>query len=92
MKKPLIIFFIFVIINLFNCDTQNGAEEPKCCQNTTNQQIVVEFTSTVVEHEFIVHFTNYYKQETRNKYIKSVLENSEVNNAYPNNFDIFSIT
>lgn len=80
MKRAFITFFIFVIINLFNCDTQNGAkEETECCQNATNQQIVVEFSSTVVEHEYIVHFINYYKQETRSKYIKSLLDNySEV--------------
>lgn len=78
MRRTFIIFFIFVIINLFNCDTKNGAEESKCCQNTTNKEIVVEFTSTVVEHEFIVHFKNYENSITRSKYIKSVLDNSEV--------------
>lgn len=78
MRRAFIIFFIIVIINLFNCDTHNGAEESKCCQNATNQQIVVEFSSTVVEHEYIVHFIHYYMQETRSNYIKSVLDNSEV--------------
>lgn len=78
-KRTFIIFFLLSIIKLLNCDTHNDANEAKCCNNATNQQIVVEFTSAVVEHEYIVHFKNYYKQETRSNYIKKALENSEVN-------------
>lgn len=87
MKRKLsfLIFFI-VILNLFNfnyCDKKSSENaeniETKCCRNITNQQIQVEFTSNVVEHEYIVHFKNYYKKDSRSKFIRSALDNSEVN-------------
>lgn len=80
MKKfvKIFFFFIFVINNLYNCDTQESegsTDEKKCCNNVTNQQIVVEFTSTVVEHEYIIHFKEYLKKEERNKHIRTALDN-----------------
>lgn len=85
MKKKLsfVIFLASLLISLNFCDTQNGetttSRDEECCKNATNQQIVVQFTSNVVEHEYIVQFKNYYKQDSRIKYIKSALDNSEVN-------------
>ena len=83
MKKKLNFVIFFAILNLFNfneCDpTTSRDDDIKCCNNTTNQQILVKFTSNVVEHEYIVQFKNYYKQDSRIKYIKSALDNSEVN-------------
>lgn len=76
MRKliKIFFFFIFVINNLFNCDTHESAGE-KCCSNATNQQVVVEFTSTVVEHEYIIHFKEYLRTEERQKHIKAALDN-----------------
>lgn len=87
MKKKLnFVIFFAVLLNLFNfnkCDPSTSRDdEIKCCKNTTNQQILVKFTSNVVEHEYIVQFKNYYKKDSRIKYIKSALDNSEVNVIY----------
>lgn len=89
-RKSFVIFFIFVIINLFNCDTSkineiNGNEhESSCCDNSTSQRVKIEFTSSIVEHEYIVHFKSYYKEETRKNFIKSALDNnSEVKSHAP---------
>lgn len=71
-----VVFVLVVILNSFNCDTTNG--ESKCCANTTDQRIVVEFTSNVVQHEYIVQFKNYYQTEARAKFLKAALDNSEV--------------
>lgn len=72
----IILITFAVILNSLNCVTTNS--ESKCCANATDQRIVVEFTSNVVEHEFIVQFKNYYQQDTRAKFLRAALENSEV--------------
>lgn len=76
-------FFIFLIFNLYNCDTHEseGGSEEKCCNNATNQQIVVEFTSTVVEHEYIIHFKEYLTTDERKQHIKAALDNQVINNS-----------
>jgi hypothetical protein len=74
-----VLIYLVVILNSFNCDTTNTESgEPKCCDNTTNQRVFVEFSSNVVQHEYIVQFKNYYQTEARAKYIKAALESSEV--------------
>jgi hypothetical protein len=84
----MIKYFIIVIIcllnfsSIFHCDTRNNeiddSEEVKCCSNLTNQRVFVEFTTNIVQHEFIIQFKHYYKTETRKKYIFSALDNSKV--------------
>ena len=85
-RKSFIIFFIFIAINLLSCDkfleNQDYSEDDEQLTNNStkpNQRIVVEFTSSIVQHEYIVHFRNYYKKDTRRKYITSALDNPEVN-------------
>jgi hypothetical protein len=83
-RKSFVILFIwFAIINLLNCDTQSKSEAdkqsdegPKCCDNSTSERLIVEFSSSTVEHEYIIHFKNYYKEDTRRKYIISALDNN----------------
>lgn len=83
-RKSFIIFFILIAINLLNCDKslQNKDEyeskEEENSTNSTNQRIVVEFTTSIVQHEYIIHFKNYYKKDTRRNYITSALDNPEV--------------
>lgn len=79
MKSSTIrIIILVVIINSFNCDTDNGSGAAKCCANTTDQRVVVEFSSNVVQHEYIVQFKNYYQTESRAKFLRAALDNSEV--------------
>lgn len=88
MKKKFVIFFILIVINLFNCDTSSSGNEihnnivdeieSKCCVNSTNQRIIVEFTSNIVQHEYIIQFKNYYREDSRRNFINSALDNTEV--------------
>lgn len=83
-RKSFIIFLILIAINLLNCDKslqnkdQDDRKEENNNTNSTNQRIVVEFTTSIVQHEYIIHFKNYYKKDTRRNYITSALDNPEV--------------
>lgn len=73
------VLILVVIFNSFNCNTPNNNEaDPKCCANTTNQRVIVEFSSNVVQHEYIVQFKNYYQKESRAKFLQAALDNIEV--------------
>lgn len=74
LKFPILI--LVVIFNSFNCDIDD--KYSKCCANTTNQRVVVEFSSSTVQHEYIVHFKNYYQKSSRVKFLKAALDNTEV--------------
>jgi hypothetical protein len=80
MKKFVLLAFLLINF-LYHCNTHEsgGEEEPKCCNNVTNQQIVVEFTSTVVEHEYIIHFKEYLSSDERKQHINAALSNHLVN-------------
>lgn len=83
MKIKLNYLIVLLFAITFNyCCTQNNEKaennEKQCCNDTSNQQIVVEFTSNVVKNEYIVQFKNYYTQDSRNKFIKSALDNIDV--------------
>lgn len=76
LKFPILL--LVVIFNSYNCDKTNSKLDGKCCANTTNQNVVVEFSSNVVQHEYIVQFKNYYQSESRAKFLKAALENAGV--------------
>lgn len=79
MRTVKFSILIFVIFNSFNCDTSNNESDPKCCANTTNQQVSVEFSSNIVQHDYIVQFKNYYQKDSRAKFLRAALDNTEVN-------------
>lgn len=73
------VLILVVILNSFNCSTPHHNEaDPKCCANATNQRVFVEFSSNVVQHEYIVQFTNYYQKESRAKFLQAALDNLAV--------------
>lgn len=72
------ILILVVILNSIKCDTTNNDSDPKCCANATDQRVVVEFSSNVVHHEYIVQFKNYYQTEARAKFLRAALDNTEV--------------
>jgi hypothetical protein len=85
-RKSFIFFFILIAINLLNCDKslQNKEDESKEEYSTNSTKpdqrvVVVEFTTSIVQHEYIIHFRNYYKKDTRRNFITSALNNPEVN-------------
>ena len=53
-----------------------------CCNDTSNSghRVKVEFTSKVVQNEYIVAFNNYYKSAARENYLIAALNNSGVSN------------
>ena len=73
-----LILILVAIFNTFNCNTTNNEVESNCCANATDQRVVVEFSSNVVQHEYIVQFKNYYQAEARAKFLRAALDNSNV--------------
>lgn len=67
------VLILAVIFNSFECDTINSDINAKCCANATNKQVAVEFTSNVVQHEYIVQFKHYYQTEARAKFLRAAL-------------------
>lgn len=55
-----------------------------CCNETitnhkkSGHRVEIQFTSKVVQNEYIVAFNNYYKSTARENYLKSALNNSNV--------------
>lgn len=73
------ILILVVICNLVRCDNDSSdSNSPKCCANTTDQRVVVEFSSNVVQHEYIVQFKDYYQALARAKFLKSAIDNAGV--------------
>lgn len=77
-KTRFLILILVAIFNSVNCNTLSNEVDPKCCVNTTDQRVIVEFSSNVVQHEYIVQFKNYYQAEARTKFLKAALENTDV--------------
>ncbi|XP_014212506.1 membrane-bound transcription factor site-1 protease [Copidosoma floridanum] len=84
----------------FFCDTDNSQNSYNSSESS--QSVKVEFSSQVIDNEYIVVFKGYYEKETREKYIKSALTHSGLkdweilsrNNfatKYPSDFDIVRI-
>lgn len=50
-------------------------ESPLCC-NLTVEHVDVDYTSKIVENEYIVMFNGYYKNQARANYIETALNNT----------------
>ncbi|CRL02462.1 CLUMA_CG015092, isoform A [Clunio marinus] len=99
--KFSILILVVVVFNLINCDISNESAS-KCCANNTNQRVSVEFSSQIVQHEFIVQFKSYYQSEARKNFLKAALDNTKIRNwtiversnpasDYPSDFDVIHI-
>lgn len=73
-----LILILVAILNSFDCNTSNKEDESNCCLNTTNQRVVVEFSSNVVQHEYIVQFKKYHQADKRAELLKEALEKADV--------------
>lgn len=71
LKIPILILVV-ILFNSIKCES-----DPEC-SNTTEQNVVVEFSSNVVHQEYIVQFKNYYQTEARAKFLRAALDNTEV--------------
>ncbi|XP_033075047.1 membrane-bound transcription factor site-1 protease isoform X2 [Trachypithecus francoisi] len=72
------------------------------CPGCSHLTLKVEFSSTVVEYEYIVAFNGYFTAKARNSFISSALKSSQVDNwriiprnnpssDYPSDFEVIQI-
>lgn len=72
------------------------------CPGCSHLTLKVEFSSTVVEYEYIVAFNGYFTAKARNSFISSALKSSEIDNwriiprnnpssDYPSDFEVIQI-
>lgn len=73
-----------------------------CNSSDKGQTVKVEFSSKVVDNEYIVAFKGYYKRETRENYVRAALGSAAIDSwkilsranvaaKYPSDFDIVQI-
>lgn len=78
---------------------ENNIESPLCCNLTETEHVEVDYSSKIVENEYIVTFKGYYKNQARVNYINSALNASGVKkwrilerdnpaSDYPSDFDV----
>ncbi|XP_060535660.1 membrane-bound transcription factor site-1 protease isoform X2 [Cylas formicarius] len=78
--------------------TESIIESPLCC-NLTVEEIQVDYSSKIVENEYIVMFNGYYKNQARASYINTALNGTGVKkwtivarenpaSDYPSDFDV----
>lgn len=71
----------------------------ECNSTIPTSRVKMEFSSSVVDHEYIVSFKGYYKKETRKRYLSAALHESGVSSwkvidrdnpafDYPSDFDL----
>lgn len=85
---------------------EKNADKTGCCNNSNkndaNHRIEIEYTTTVVQNEYIVRFNDYYPPEIREQHIKNALNGSSALNwqvikrqnpasEYPSDFDVVMI-
>lgn len=111
MQKAHIFFFnLLLSIHIHQIITQNEIqkgdsdssdgilESPLCC-NLTVEQVDVDYSSKIVENEYIVMFNGYYKNQARAAYILTALNGTGVKkwsivarenpaSDYPSDFDV----
>ncbi|GAB5582529.1 membrane-bound transcription factor site-1 protease [Prionailurus iriomotensis] len=81
---------------------EKKASEKAPCPGCSHLTLKVEFSSTVVEYEYIVAFNGYFTAKARNSFISSALKSSEIDNwriiprnnpssDYPSDFEVIQI-
>ncbi|XP_050499570.1 membrane-bound transcription factor site-1 protease isoform X1 [Diabrotica virgifera virgifera] len=81
--------------------TEDFIESPLCC-NLTTERVELNYTSKIVENEYIVMFNAYYKSNARENYINTALNASGIKkwkilsrenpaSEYPSDFDVLII-
>ncbi|KAK9888441.1 hypothetical protein WA026_000689 [Henosepilachna vigintioctopunctata] len=107
MKSTMYTFFTTLFMCLFGTSMlqslapEDFLESPLCC-NLTTEKLNVEYSSKLVENEYIVMFNKYYKHRARASYINSalnmsgitkwkILERENPASDYPSDFDVVII-
>ncbi|XP_045605609.1 membrane-bound transcription factor site-1 protease [Procambarus clarkii] len=85
-----------------NSDKLSNRPTREPCGRSRGQQVKIQYSSSIVENEYIVAFKGYYRQEARERFIEAALNESNVvrwevlprdNPAsdYPSDFDVVQI-
>lgn len=100
----LSIFLLFSRINTQhqsnekNVIVEDNLESPLCC-NLTTEYVEVDYSTKIIENEYIVMFNGYYKNQARVNYINTALNASGIKkwkiiarenpaSDYPSDFDV----
>lgn len=80
----MILVFSLVLHRTFVVSTSrtaNNADPSKCCNSSLNDlhRVEIKFKTTVVQNEYIVRFDDYYSPQTREDFLRTALNDSEVN-------------
>lgn len=95
----LLLLFLTPSLHCMESQDDNNLESPLCCNFTATERIDIEYSSKIIENEYIVTFNGYYKNQARHNYIKTALNSSGVRNwkilsrdnpasDYPSDFDV----
>lgn len=106
-------FCLLIVITLYSCcgklntnileeNVESNLESPLCCNLTSSKQVEINYSTKIIENEYIVTFNGYYKNQARANYINTALNASGVirwkilfreNPAsdYPSDFDVVVI-
>lgn len=98
-----LILFSLLLLSVYTQEdnaTYQNIESPLCCNlTTTTEEVKLEYTSKIIENEYIVQFDGYYKSNTRENYITAALNLSSISewriisrknpaSDYPSDFDV----
>ncbi|XP_044750367.1 membrane-bound transcription factor site-1 protease [Coccinella septempunctata] len=95
------VFLVFQFSVGVSSTSEDYLESPLCC-NFTTENVKFEYSSQLIENEYIVMFNSYYKHNTRANYINSALNLSGIEkwqiierenpaSDYPSDFDVVII-
>lgn len=95
----LLLFTIASTCKITDHQSLESLNSRSCNTTYENQNIKLQFTSSIVKNEYIVIFKNYYKPTTRQSYIGAALNSSSVHNwrilprlnpatNFPSDFDV----
>jgi hypothetical protein len=74
----IVLKFLFIKGDVIDNSSSSSNSESDKCINQTVHRIVVEFTSNVVQNEYIVVFDGYFRKKSRENYIRAALGDSQV--------------
>lgn len=101
-RALLLLTAVLQLCMVFADDDTLRYQPTACNASAPADTLKIEFSSSVVEHEYIVSFSGYYKKETRKRYLQAALQGSGVNSwrilsrdnpafDYPSDFDLVKI-
>lgn len=79
-SELIVILVLSLVLHRTFVVSTNTAPPSKCCNSSLNDgsRVEVKFKTTVVQNEYILKFVDYYTPQTREKFIRAALNDSEV--------------